>query len=84
VIVTAHTSKHKTALLFNIFFKKNRNKYLKSCHKNILRIKGILGGVESYLAYFDDIDYTEMVTFRSGFEISDEEVRRFLVDVALS
>jgi hypothetical protein len=36
------------------------------------------------LAYFDDVNYTEKVNYRPGFEVADEEVRRVLVAAALS
>jgi hypothetical protein len=36
------------------------------------------------LSYFDDINYTETVNFRPGFDVTDEEVKRALVDAALS
>ncbi len=38
----------------------------------------------SQLSYFDDINYTEAVVFRPGFEVSDEEIRRALTEYSLS
>lgn len=37
----------------------------------------------SQLSYFDDIDYREAVVFRPGFEVTDEEVKRALVEYSL-
>jgi hypothetical protein len=34
------------------------------------------------LAYFADIDYSEEVEFLPGFEVSEEEVKSFLIDIA--
>jgi hypothetical protein len=34
------------------------------------------------LAYFADIDYSEEVDFLPGFEVSEEEVKSFLIDIA--
>lgn len=34
------------------------------------------------LAYFNDIDYSEEVDFLPGFEVSKEEVKSFLIDIA--
>lgn len=34
------------------------------------------------LCYFQDIDYAEEVTFLPGFEVSEEEVKRFLTEIA--
>jgi len=34
------------------------------------------------LAYFDDIDYSEKVIFQPGFEVADETIRSFLVNIA--
>lgn len=34
------------------------------------------------LCYFQDIDYSEEVTFLPGFEVSNDEVKRFLTEVA--
>lgn len=34
------------------------------------------------LIFFDDIDYSEEVEFMQGFEVSPEEVKAFLIDVA--
>ncbi len=36
------------------------------------------------LNYFTGIDYTEQVIFMPGFEVSDEEVKAFLTDAALT
>lgn len=36
------------------------------------------------LSYFDDIDYREAVTFKPGFEVPDEEVRRALTEYSLA
>ena len=34
------------------------------------------------LVFFEDIDYTEEVYFLSGFEVSDAEVKSFLIEIA--
>lgn len=34
------------------------------------------------LAYFADIDYSEEAEFLPGFEVSEDEVKSFLIDVA--
>lgn len=34
------------------------------------------------LARFTDIDYSEEVDFLPGFEVSEEEVKSFLIDIA--
>lgn len=34
------------------------------------------------LTFFDDIDYTEEVDYLPGFEVSEEEVKAFLVEIA--
>ena len=34
------------------------------------------------LIFFEDIDYTEEVFFLSGFEVSDSEVKSFLIEIA--
>jgi hypothetical protein len=34
------------------------------------------------LVFFEDIDYTEEVYFLSGFEVSDSEVKSFLIEIA--
>lgn len=36
------------------------------------------------LAYFEDIDYTEKIIYREGFEVNDEIIRNSLVDFSLS
>ncbi len=36
------------------------------------------------LSYFDDINYTESVVFKPGFEVPDAEVRRALTDYSLA
>ena len=36
------------------------------------------------LSYFDDINYSERVTYREGFEVPDEEVKRALIEYSLS
>lgn len=38
----------------------------------------------SQLSYFDDIDYREAVTFKPGFEVPDEEIRRALIEYSLA
>jgi len=37
----------------------------------------------SQLVYFDDIDYSEKIEWMDGFEVSDEEIKEFLVEHAL-
>jgi len=37
----------------------------------------------SQLSYFEDIDYSEKVIFSSGFEISDEEIKKRLLEFSL-
>jgi hypothetical protein len=34
------------------------------------------------LAYFDDINYDEEVFFFPGYEVPEEEIKSFLIDVA--
>ena len=34
------------------------------------------------LSYFDDIDYSEEVVYLPGQDVSEEEIKRFLIDVA--
>ena len=34
------------------------------------------------ISYFEDIDYREDVVFKKGFEVSEEEVKDFLIEVA--
>jgi len=34
------------------------------------------------ISYFEDIDYREDVVFKKGFEVSEEEVKDFLVEIA--
>jgi hypothetical protein len=36
------------------------------------------------LSYFEDVNYTEPVTFKPGFEVPDEEVRRALTEYSLA
>jgi len=36
------------------------------------------------LAYFEDIDYTEQVVYRKGFEVDDNVVKTDLIDLSLS
>lgn len=36
------------------------------------------------LSYFDDINYSEFVMFKPGFEVPDEEVRRALIEYSLA
>ncbi|KKR47435.1 MAG: hypothetical protein UT97_C0009G0001, partial [Parcubacteria group bacterium GW2011_GWC2_40_31] len=36
------------------------------------------------LAYFEDIDYTEQVVYRKGFEVDDDVVKTSLIDFSLS
>ena len=38
----------------------------------------------SQLSYFDDINYTESVVFKPGFEVSDEEIKRALTEYSLA
>jgi len=38
----------------------------------------------SQLSYFDDINYSEEVVYRPGFEVPNEEVKRALVEYSLS
>ena len=35
------------------------------------------------LAYFEDIDYTEKVVYRKGFEVDDEVIKKSLIDFSL-
>src|SRR3989344_4803033 len=35
------------------------------------------------LAYFEDIDYTEKVVYRKGFEVDDEVIKKNLIDFSL-
>jgi hypothetical protein len=35
------------------------------------------------LAYFKDIDFSEKIMFRPGFEVSDEEIRKRLIEFSL-
>jgi len=37
----------------------------------------------SQLAYFEDINYSEAITFMPGFEISDEKIKQALIDFSL-
>ena len=39
---------------------------------------------ERYFAYFEDIDYTEKVIYRQGFEIDDKIIRNNLIDFSLN
>ena len=54
------------------------------------KTKEIFGDIFSFklfrqqLCYFQDIDYTEEVFYLSGFETSEEEVKRFLTHISLS
>ncbi|HRO76737.1 MAG TPA: hypothetical protein PLP27_11385 [Crocinitomicaceae bacterium] len=34
------------------------------------------------LSYFDDIDYSEAVDYLPNFEVSEEEIKNFLVEIA--
>lgn len=34
------------------------------------------------LSYFEDIDYSEVVEFLPGFEVSDKEIKEFLVEIS--
>ncbi|MDO8551997.1 MAG: hypothetical protein Q7S01_00530 [bacterium] len=36
------------------------------------------------LSYFDDINYSETVTYKEGFEVPDEEVKRALIEHSIS
>ena len=36
------------------------------------------------LSYFDDINYTELVVFRPGFEVADEKIKRALEEYSLA
>jgi len=51
------------------------------------RAEGIFGGVFStklfkmQLGYFEDIDYNEEVEYLPGFEVSDDEVKAFLMQI---
>jgi len=38
----------------------------------------------SQLSYFDDINYAEAVTFKPGFEVPDEEIKRALEEYSVS
>lgn len=40
--------------------------------------------IREQLAYFEDINYSEAVTFKPGFEVSDEEVKAKLTEWSLS
>lgn len=52
------------------------------------KAKSLFGGgfnpllFKKQLSYFEDINYSETPVFMPGFEVSDEEIKRFLVDVA--
>lgn len=35
------------------------------------------------LAYFKDVDFSEKIIYNSGFEISDEEIKEFLIEISL-
>ncbi len=56
----------------------------------VKRTKEIFGGgfseknFREQLMYFEDVDYTEKVTFLSSREVSDEEICKFLEKIALS
>jgi len=39
--------------------------------------------IKEQLAYFDDINYKEQVEWIPGFEVSDEEVKKYLTEVSL-
>jgi len=36
------------------------------------------------LYYFDDVSYTEAVVYKKGFEVTDEKIKQFLTQVAIS
>jgi hypothetical protein len=38
----------------------------------------------SQLTYHNDIDYSEEVCFRQGFEFNDDEIRQFLIDISIN
>ncbi len=38
----------------------------------------------SQLSYFEDINYSEKITYREGFEVPDEEVKRALIEHSIS
>lgn len=40
--------------------------------------------IKEQLAYFDDINYREKVEWMPGFEVSDEVVKKYLIEVSLS
>lgn len=37
----------------------------------------------SQLSYFDDLNYKERIVYKKGFEVSDEEVKKSLIDFSL-
>jgi len=64
-------------------------KELGSIYPVIKKAKEIFGvefnekNFRSQLAYFLDIDYSEKVRFSSGFEVSDEEIKKRLLEFSL-
>ena len=39
---------------------------------------------KAQLAYFDDINYSEKIVYKKGFEVSDEKIKKNLIDFSLS
>lgn len=54
------------------------------------RAKELFGGhfneklLRQQLSYFEDVSYKEKVTYKPGFEVSDEEVKKFLADASVA
>ena len=40
--------------------------------------------IREQISYFDDIDYHQEVIYKEGFEVSDETIKKFLVEASLS
>ncbi len=40
--------------------------------------------LRTQLAYFEDIDYSEKVIYMPGFEVEDEVIKEFLIEISLS
>lgn len=68
--------------------------FILKTYYNLKEIAKKAGGIFSFefnekifrtqMAYFDDIDYTEKVIYRDGFEVNDKIIKDSLVDFSLS
>ncbi len=68
------------------FIIKNHFTIAEICNKAKELFSGVFNPVlfNKQLCYFDDISFEEQIEFMPGFDVTEKEVKEFLVDAALT